>query len=111
MCEFVQIVFLQRCKDTSGLSAADQQNVKKDQCIPNHTIVEINQPFGYQRSRIMTTSCMDNSDHMSFINNPNLTVTVPIAVGESDFEHFNTEELTSISELEETKEVRHYFIQ
>uniref|UniRef100_A0A8C6X1L0 Sodium channel protein n=1 Tax=Naja naja TaxID=35670 RepID=A0A8C6X1L0_NAJNA len=52
----------------------------------------------------MTTTCMDNSDHMSFINNPNLTVTVPIAVGESDFEHFNTEELTSISELEETKE-------
>ncbi|XP_015679120.1 sodium channel protein type 2 subunit alpha-like [Protobothrops mucrosquamatus] len=104
MCEFVQIVFLQRCKDTSGLSAADQQNDKKDQCIPNHTIVEINQTFGYQRPRIMATSCMDNSDHMSFINNPNLTVTVPIAVGESDFEHFNTEELTSISELEETKE-------
>ncbi|KAL7991669.1 hypothetical protein Chor_015925, partial [Crotalus horridus] len=111
MCEFVQIVFLQRCKDTSGLTAVDQQNDKKDQCIPNHTIVEINQTFGYQRPRKMITSCMDNSDHMSFINNPNLTVTVPIAVGESDFEHFNTEELTSISELEETKEVRHYFIQ
>uniref|UniRef100_A0A8C6V932 Sodium channel protein n=1 Tax=Naja naja TaxID=35670 RepID=A0A8C6V932_NAJNA len=103
ICEFVQIVFLQRCKGTSELSAADKQNNKKDQCIPNHTIVEINQTFGYQRPK-MTTTCMDNSDHMSFINNPNLTVTVPIAVGESDFEHFNTEELTSISELEETKE-------
>ncbi|ETE61603.1 Sodium channel protein type 4 subunit alpha A, partial [Ophiophagus hannah] len=103
ICEFVQIVFLQKCKGTSGLSAADQQNNKKDQCIPNHTVVEINQTFGYQKPK-MTTTCMDNSDHMSFINNPNLTVTVPIAVGESDFEHFNTEELTSISELEETKE-------
>ncbi|XP_026552896.1 sodium channel protein type 2 subunit alpha-like [Pseudonaja textilis] len=103
ICEFVQSVFLQRCKGTPGLSAADQQNNKKDQCIPNHTTVEINQTFGYQRPKMITT-CMVNSDHMSFINNPNLTVTVPIAVGESDFEHFNTEELTSISELEETKE-------
>uniref|UniRef100_A0A8B9N8U0 Uncharacterized protein n=1 Tax=Accipiter nisus TaxID=211598 RepID=A0A8B9N8U0_9AVES len=35
---------------------------------------------------------------------PLLTVTVPIAVGESDFEHLNTEELSSDSDLEESKE-------
>ncbi|TNN84568.1 Sodium channel protein type 3 subunit alpha [Liparis tanakae] len=34
---------------------------------------------------------------MSFINNPSLTVTVPIAVGESDFENLNTEDFSSIS--------------
>uniref|UniRef100_A0AAQ4Q2H4 Sodium channel protein n=1 Tax=Gasterosteus aculeatus aculeatus TaxID=481459 RepID=A0AAQ4Q2H4_GASAC len=34
---------------------------------------------------------------MSFINNPSLTVTVPIAVGESDFENLNTEDFSSLS--------------
>ncbi|KAK9410690.1 sodium channel protein type 2 subunit alpha-like [Crotalus adamanteus] len=34
----------------------------------------------------------------------NLFLALLLTVGESDFEHFNTEELTSISELEETKE-------
>ncbi|XP_063174304.1 sodium channel protein type 2 subunit alpha-like [Candoia aspera] len=102
--EFVQAVFLQRCKATTELSSADEQNDKKDQCIPNHTVAEINKTFDYQKPRIMTTSCMDGNDPMSFINNPNLTVTVPIAVGESDFEPFTVEELSSISELEESKE-------
>uniref|UniRef100_A0A8C8XC22 Sodium voltage-gated channel alpha subunit 2 n=1 Tax=Panthera leo TaxID=9689 RepID=A0A8C8XC22_PANLE len=41
---------------------------------------------------------------MSFINNPSLTVTVPIAVGESDFENLNTEEFSSESDMEESKE-------
>ncbi|XP_006788584.1 sodium channel, voltage-gated, type I-like, alpha [Neolamprologus brichardi] len=34
---------------------------------------------------------------MSFINNPSVTVTVPIAVGESDFENLNTEDFSSAS--------------
>lgn len=34
---------------------------------------------------------------MSFINNPSLTVTVPIAAGESDFENLNTEDFSSAS--------------
>lgn len=49
---------------------------------------------------------VDESDYMSFINNPSLTVTVPIAVGESDFENLNTEDFSSESDLEESKEVR-----
>lgn len=43
---------------------------------------------------------------MSFINNPSLTVTVPIAVEESDFENLNTEDFSSESDLEESKGVR-----
>uniref|UniRef100_A0A8C7WJM5 Sodium channel protein n=1 Tax=Oncorhynchus mykiss TaxID=8022 RepID=A0A8C7WJM5_ONCMY len=60
-----------------------------------------------------TTSGMGSSfgrylideDHMSFIHNPNLTVCVPIAVGESDFENLNTEEFSSESENENSKDL------
>ncbi|XP_019723676.1 sodium channel protein type 2 subunit alpha-like isoform X5 [Hippocampus comes] len=48
---------------------------------------------------------IDDCHYMSFIHNPSLTVTVPIAVGESDFENLNTEDLTSdSSDVEESKE-------
>uniref|UniRef100_A0A672IZ24 Sodium channel protein n=1 Tax=Salarias fasciatus TaxID=181472 RepID=A0A672IZ24_SALFA len=36
-----------------------------------------------------------SDDSMSFIYNPSLTVTVPIAAGESDFENLNTEDFSS----------------
>uniref|UniRef100_A0A8D3DI60 Sodium channel protein n=1 Tax=Scophthalmus maximus TaxID=52904 RepID=A0A8D3DI60_SCOMX len=48
---------------------------------------------------------MIDEDHMSFIHNPNLTVCVPIAVGESDFENLNTEDFSSESDNENSKEV------
>uniref|UniRef100_A0A672IVV1 Sodium channel protein n=1 Tax=Salarias fasciatus TaxID=181472 RepID=A0A672IVV1_SALFA len=38
-----------------------------------------------------------SDDSMSFIYNPSLTVTVPIAAGESDFENLNTEDFSSAS--------------
>lgn len=38
-----------------------------------------------------------NDSIMSFINNPSLTVTVPIAAVESDFEVLNTEDFSSAS--------------
>ncbi|XP_077575286.1 sodium channel protein type 2 subunit alpha-like [Stigmatopora nigra] len=48
---------------------------------------------------------MDECPYMSFIHNPSLTVTVPIAVGESDFENVNTEDLSSdSSDVEDSKE-------
>uniref|UniRef100_A0A6Q2X5Q8 Sodium channel protein n=1 Tax=Esox lucius TaxID=8010 RepID=A0A6Q2X5Q8_ESOLU len=52
-------------------------------------------------------NCIANhsGDHMSFIHNPNLTVCVPIAVGESDFENLNTEDFSSESENENSKEL------
>lgn len=50
---------------------------------------------------------MEECDYMSFIHNPSLTVTVPIAVGESDFENLNTEDFSSdSSDVEGSKEVR-----
>ncbi|XP_057675968.1 sodium channel protein type 2 subunit alpha-like isoform X1 [Corythoichthys intestinalis] len=48
---------------------------------------------------------IDECPYMSFIHNPSLTVTVPIAVGESDFENLNTEDLSSdSSDVEGSKE-------
>lgn len=50
---------------------------------------------------------MEECDYMSFIHNPSLTVQVPIAVGESDFENLNTEDFSSdSSDVEGSKEVR-----
>uniref|UniRef100_A0A8C4IUE0 Sodium channel protein n=1 Tax=Dicentrarchus labrax TaxID=13489 RepID=A0A8C4IUE0_DICLA len=48
---------------------------------------------------------MIDEDYMSFIHNPNLTVCVPIAVGESDFENLNTEDFSSESDVENSKDV------
>uniref|UniRef100_A0AAQ5YSS7 Sodium channel protein n=1 Tax=Amphiprion ocellaris TaxID=80972 RepID=A0AAQ5YSS7_AMPOC len=69
----------------------------KGNCISNHTSVEITkEPIGYP---------VEESDYMSFIHNPSLTVTVPIAVGESDFENLNTEDFSSdSSDVEGSKE-------
>ncbi|XP_071396113.1 sodium channel, voltage-gated, type I like, alpha b isoform X4 [Centroberyx affinis] len=51
---------------------------------------------------------MEECDYMSFIHNPSLTVTVPIAVGESDFENLNTEDFSSdSSDVEGSKEPQH----
>lgn len=50
---------------------------------------------------------MAECNYMSFIHNPSLTVQVPIAVGESDFENLNTEDFSSdSSDVEGSKEVR-----
>ena len=49
---------------------------------------------------------VEDCDYMSFIHNPVLTVTVPIAVVESDFENPNTEEFSSdSSDVEGSTEV------
>ncbi|XP_065737010.1 sodium channel protein type 3 subunit alpha isoform X4 [Phocoena phocoena] len=88
---------------------------KIDSCVSNNTGIEISKELNYLKDGNGTTSgvgtgssvekyVIDENDYMSFINNPSLTVTVPIAVGESDFENVNTEEFSSESELEESKE-------
>lgn len=98
----------------------------KGNCISNHTSVEITKdPSGvYMREGngrpggglgvgVMVGGDtaekfpMEECDYMSFIHNPSLTVTVPIAVGESDFENLNTEDFSSdSSDVEGSKEVR-----
>ncbi|XP_066490743.1 sodium channel protein type 3 subunit alpha isoform X4 [Tiliqua scincoides] len=113
--ELVQKAFVRQQKAIEEIKALEELNHKKDICISNHTVVEICKDVNYLRDGNGTTSgvgtgsgvekcILDESDYMSFINNPGLTVTVPIAVGESDFENINTEEFSSESELGESKE-------
>uniref|UniRef100_A0A8C7VBI1 Sodium channel protein n=1 Tax=Oncorhynchus mykiss TaxID=8022 RepID=A0A8C7VBI1_ONCMY len=91
----------------------DDMYDKKLNCIANQSGVDINRDLDYTKNGNGTTSGMGSSfgrylideDHMSFIHNPNLTVCVPIAVGESDFENLNTEEFSSESENENSKDV------
>ncbi|XP_043381304.1 sodium channel protein type 1 subunit alpha isoform X8 [Chelonia mydas] len=111
--EFIQKAFIKKQKALNEIKPLEELN-KKDSCISNHLTVEINKDLDYLKdgngtSGIGTGSSVekyiiDESDYMSFINNPSLTVTVPIAVGESDFENLNTEEFSSESDLEESKE-------
>ncbi|XP_075055396.1 sodium channel protein type 8 subunit alpha [Mixophyes fleayi] len=85
---------------------------EKKNCLVNHAGVDINRDMEYQKNGNGTTSGIGSSvekymideDHMSFINNPNLTVKVPIAVGESDFENLNTEDFSSVSDEEGSKD-------
>uniref|UniRef100_A0A8C7R246 Sodium channel protein n=1 Tax=Oncorhynchus mykiss TaxID=8022 RepID=A0A8C7R246_ONCMY len=91
----------------------DDMYDKKLNCIANQSGVDINRDLDYTKNGNGTTSGMGSSfgrylideDHMSFIHNPNLTVCVPIAVGESDFENLNTEEFSSESENENSKDL------
>uniref|UniRef100_A0A3Q3KBS1 Sodium channel protein n=1 Tax=Monopterus albus TaxID=43700 RepID=A0A3Q3KBS1_MONAL len=91
----------------------DDMYDQKLNCIANHTGVDINRDLDYAKNGNGTTSGIGSSvgkymideDHMSFIHNPNLTVCVPIAVGESDFENLNTEDFSSESDIENSKEL------
>ncbi|NWQ73257.1 SCN2A protein, partial [Columbina picui] len=113
--EFIQKAFVRKQKTLEEIKALEELNNKKDSCISNHTAVEISKDPNYLKDGNGTTSgvgtgssvekyVIDENDYMSFINNPGLTVTVPIAVGESDFENLNTEEFSSESDLEESKQ-------
>uniref|UniRef100_A0A8C0INI4 Sodium channel protein n=1 Tax=Chelonoidis abingdonii TaxID=106734 RepID=A0A8C0INI4_CHEAB len=111
--EFIQKAFVRKQKALDEIKPLEDLNNKKDSCISNHTVIEIGKDLNYLKDGNGTTSgvgssmekyVIDESDYMSFINNPSLTVTVPIAVGESDFENLNTEEFSSESDLEESKE-------
>uniref|UniRef100_A0A663MQ96 Sodium channel protein n=1 Tax=Athene cunicularia TaxID=194338 RepID=A0A663MQ96_ATHCN len=112
--EFIQKAFVKKQKALDEIKPLEDLN-NKNSCISNHTTVELSKDHDYIKDVNGTTSgigtgssvekyIIDESDYMSFINNPSLTVTVPIAVGESDFENLNTEEFSSESDLEESKE-------
>lgn len=69
--------------------------------VPNHTLKDFpgnGDVTGVDKNgdKYIVYSKSDDSI-MSFINNPSLTVSVPIAVGESDFENLNTEDFSSAS--------------
>ncbi|XP_032066427.1 sodium channel protein type 8 subunit alpha isoform X5 [Thamnophis elegans] len=108
--EFVQTHFKQR--EADEVKPLDELYDKKMNCIANHTGADINREIDYQKNGNGTTSGIGSSvekyiideDHMSFINNPHLTVRVPIAVGESDFENLNTEDFSSDTDAGGSKE-------
>ncbi|NXL43521.1 SCN2A protein, partial [Podilymbus podiceps] len=113
--EFIQKAFIRKQKALEEIKALEELNNKKDSCISNHTAVEISKDLNHLKDGNGTTSgvgtgssvekyVIDENDYMSFINNPGLTVTVPIAAGESDFENLNTEEFSSESDMEESKQ-------
>ncbi|XP_027767309.1 sodium channel protein type 2 subunit alpha-like [Empidonax traillii] len=85
-------------------TATDQLNDERDHYTSKCTIPELRIDTNYHKNENGMATVIGGSDYTSFINNPSLTVTVPIAVGESDFEHLNTEEFSSDSDLEESKE-------
>lgn len=92
-------------------TATGQLNDKRNHCISKHTVTERRIDTNYDKNENGMATVIGGNDCTSFINNPSLTVTVPIAVGESDFERLNTEEFSSDSDLEESKEVKFkYFI-
>ncbi|XP_018584037.1 sodium channel protein type 2 subunit alpha-like isoform X4 [Scleropages formosus] len=96
------------------VKALEELHSKGENCISNHTAVDFNREPEYLKEGNGTASglgsgmgkyMIDDSDYMSFIHNPSLTVTVPIAVGESDFENLNTEDFSSeSSDIEGSKE-------
>nr|XP_033800128.1 sodium channel protein type 2 subunit alpha-like isoform X1 [Geotrypetes seraphini]XP_033800129.1 sodium channel protein type 2 subunit alpha-like isoform X1 [Geotrypetes seraphini]XP_033800130.1 sodium channel protein type 2 subunit alpha-like isoform X1 [Geotrypetes seraphini] len=111
--EFFQKAFVRKQKALDENKPLEE--LQKDNCISNHTTAELSKDLDYLKDGNATTGTsgigssvekylIDESDYMSFIHNPSLTVTVPIAVGESDFENLNTEDFTSESDLEESKE-------
>ncbi|XP_069472404.1 sodium channel protein type 2 subunit alpha-like isoform X7 [Ambystoma mexicanum] len=113
--EFFENAFVKKKKALDELKPLEDLQNQKDGCISNHTTVELSKDFDYLKDGNATTGTsgigssvdkyiIDESDYMSFIHNPSLTVTVPIAVGESDFENLNTEEFSSESDIEESKE-------
>lgn len=115
--EFIQKAFVKKQKALDEIKPLEDLN-NKNSCISNHT-AELSKDYikdvngttsGIGTGSSVEKYIIDESDYMSFINNPSLTVTVPIAVGESDFENLNTEEFSSESDLEESKEVFRYFV-
>ncbi|XP_065269347.1 sodium channel protein type 2 subunit alpha-like isoform X11 [Emys orbicularis] len=102
--ECAQKTFVRVQNDVDEIKSISQLNNKEDNYTTNHTVAEMNRNLDNRKDNNGTTGVVGNRDYASFIHNPSLTVTVPIAIGESDFEHLNTEEFSSESELEESKE-------
>lgn len=88
----------------------------KENCLTNHAPVAVDLGKDFLKEGCISPGNgveghvkygIEEGDYMSFIHNPSLTVTVPIAVGESDFENLNTEDFSSdSSDVEGSKEVR-----
>uniref|UniRef100_A0A8B9TST2 Sodium channel protein n=1 Tax=Anas platyrhynchos TaxID=8839 RepID=A0A8B9TST2_ANAPL len=94
--EFIQKAFVKKQKALDEIKPLEDLN-NKNSCVSNHTTVELSKDHDYIKDANGTTSGIG-------------TGSMPIAVGESDFENLNTEEFSSESDLEESKEVCRYFV-
>uniref|UniRef100_A0A8C5LLB6 Sodium channel protein n=1 Tax=Jaculus jaculus TaxID=51337 RepID=A0A8C5LLB6_JACJA len=112
--EFILKAFSKKPKSSKDATKAGHPNNKKENYISNRTLAEMSRDQNFYKERDKPSAfgsnidktLMEENDYQSFIHNPSLTVTVPIAPGESDLENMNTEELSSDSDSDYSKEVR-----
>ncbi|OCT63542.1 hypothetical protein XELAEV_18044638mg [Xenopus laevis] len=109
--EFFEKIFLQKQKDINETKQLEETHEKNDICVLGNAVVEIAKEKDYVRDGMTsgTRSSVEKhaeneKEYMTVFNKAFLTVAVPIAPGESDFENPNTEEFSSESDPEETKE-------
>ncbi|XP_074857884.1 sodium channel protein type 2 subunit alpha-like [Carettochelys insculpta] len=102
--ECAQKIFVRGLKDVGEIKSVGQLTNKEDTHTSNYTVAEMSRNLDNRKDENGIIGVIGNRDYTSFIHNPSLTVTVPIAIGESDFEHLNTEDYSSESEPEEGKE-------
>ncbi|XP_045691912.1 sodium channel protein type 9 subunit alpha [Phyllostomus hastatus] len=109
--EFILKTFSKKPKISKEIRQAEDLNNKKENYISNRTIAELSKDHNFHKEkdkpggfgRNLDKYLTEESDYESFIHNPNLTVTVPIATGESDLEIMNAEELSSDSDSDYCK--------
>ncbi|XP_051567838.1 sodium channel protein type 2 subunit alpha-like isoform X2 [Myxocyprinus asiaticus] len=114
--QFVQSICLAGSKPRSLDEEKPLDDLHRDgkNCLSNHAPVAVDLTKDYLKEGCISPGNgveghvkygIEEGDYMSFIHNPSLTVTVPIAVGESDFENLNTEDFSSdSSDVEGSKE-------
>lgn len=115
--EFILKAFSKKPKIPKDPGRAEDLNSKKENYISNRTLAEMSKDHNFHKEKDKISGLgssvdkylMEESDCQSFIHNPSLTVTVPIAPGESDLENMNTEELSSDSDSEYSKGVRLFY--
>ncbi|XP_076871731.1 sodium channel, voltage-gated, type I like, alpha b isoform X3 [Brachyhypopomus gauderio] len=116
--QFLQSLFLAGAKPGAldeEKPLDDLHSDGKENCLTNHTPVAVDLGKDFLREGCVSPGNgvkghgkygIEEGDYMSFIHNPSLTVTVPIAAGESDFENLNTEDFSSeTSDVEGSKEL------
>ncbi|XP_073097701.1 sodium channel protein type 9 subunit alpha isoform X4 [Manis javanica] len=110
--EFILKAFSKKPKISKETGQSEDVKNKKENYISTRTLAEMSKDLKFHKEKDKTNGfggsmdkyLTEESDYQSFIHNPSLTVTVPIAPGESDLENINTEELSSDSESEYSKE-------
>ncbi|GAB1286386.1 Sodium channel protein type 9 subunit alpha [Apodemus speciosus] len=112
--EFILKSFSKKPKGSKDTKRTADPNKKRENYISNRTLAEMSKDHNFLKEKdkisgygsSLDKSFTDENDYQSFIHNPSLTVTVPIAPGESDLENMNTEELSSDSDSDYSKERR-----